>query len=130
MRRDGGSSGRLPRHGGRGFCGGHHLQHNHEAIELAEVGPCGKRPEALGGGVGSGSERGGGGLWLSAAWRCLPRMKGAEQGKRRSLEWREKGEEVDKEAGVVMVLVAGMMDGSARRRSQSMVWPSNLWLRS
>lgn len=69
-------------------------------------------------------------MWLSVAWRCLPRMKGAEQGKRRSLEWREKGEEVDKEAGVVMVLVAGMMDGSARRRSQSMVWPSNLWLRS
>lgn len=33
MRRDGGSSGRLPRHGGRGCCGGHHLQHNHEAIE-------------------------------------------------------------------------------------------------
>jgi hypothetical protein len=31
------------------------------------------------------------------------------------------------DAGVVPVPVAAMMDGSAWRRSHSMVWPSDLW---
>uniref|UniRef100_K3YW02 Uncharacterized protein n=1 Tax=Setaria italica TaxID=4555 RepID=K3YW02_SETIT len=62
----------------------------------------------------------------SAPRTRLPRMKGAvvvwEEEERR-----EDGEEVEKEAGVVPVPVAAMMDGSAWRSSHSMVWPSDLW---
>lgn len=36
-------------------------------------------------------------------------------------------EEVEKEAGVVPEPVAAMMEGSAWRRSHSIVWPSDLW---
>uniref|UniRef100_A0A5K1GLE4 Uncharacterized protein n=1 Tax=Nymphaea colorata TaxID=210225 RepID=A0A5K1GLE4_9MAGN len=39
----------------------------------------------------------------------------------------EAEEEEEKLAGVVPVPVAAMMEGSAWRRSHSMVWPSDLW---
>lgn len=57
--------------------------------------------------------------------RRLPRRKGAEL----ELEWGEEveAEEVENEAGVVPEPVAAMMEGSAWRRSHSMVWPSDLW---
>ncbi|OEL15421.1 hypothetical protein BAE44_0023559 [Dichanthelium oligosanthes] len=66
---------------------------------------------------------------LSPAPRTrLPRMKGAAASGvwEEELERREEGEEVEKEAGVVPVPVAAMMDGSAWRSSHSMVWPSDL----
>ena len=40
--------------------------------------------------------------------------------------WRREAERVEKEAGVVPVPVAAMMEGSACRRSHSMVCPSDL----
>uniref|UniRef100_A0A0D9YKK7 Uncharacterized protein n=1 Tax=Oryza glumipatula TaxID=40148 RepID=A0A0D9YKK7_9ORYZ len=50
--------GRLPRHGGCGGGGDHHLRRGGEAPELAEVSPGRERPEGLGGGGGVGSGRG------------------------------------------------------------------------
>ena len=68
----------------------------------------------------------------------LPRMKGVGVimglGSRAAEmeEWEEEllrreTETVEKLAGVVPVPVAAMMEGSAWRRSHSMVWPSDLW---
>lgn len=54
----------------------------------------------------------------SALTTRFPRAKGEEETER---------EAVEKLAGVVPVPVAAMMEGSAWRRSHSMVWPSDLW---
>lgn len=42
-------------------------------------------------------------------------------------EEREEGEDVVNEEGVVPVPVAAIIEGSACRRSHSIVWPSDLW---